>query len=88
MTAAQQVMRSLIEPNLIGQRLNLSPLTVIIALVFWGSLWGIIGAFLCVPLTSILAIVLSNFPGTRWVAIFLSKSGRLASSQTGLSSSA
>ena len=86
-TAVQQVMGSLIEPNLIGQRLNLSPLTVIIALVFWGSLWGIAGAFLCVPLTSILVIILSNFPGTRWLSIFLSKSGRLAPLQTGLSSS-
>ena len=85
MTAVQQVMGSLIEPNLIGQRLNLSPLTVIIALVFWGTLWGIVGAFLCVPLTSILVIILSNFPGTRWVSIFLSKSGRLAPLQTGLS---
>jgi hypothetical protein len=41
---------------------------VIIALVFWGSLWGIVGAFLCVPLTGILVIILSNFPGTRRVS--------------------
>ncbi len=75
--AIAQVMGSIVEPNIMGESLNLSPLAVIMALIFWGTLWGITGAFLCVPLTVILVIILSNFRSTRWVAILLSKTGSL-----------
>jgi AI-2 transport protein TqsA len=78
-TAIAQLMGNVVEPNVMGESLNLSPLTVIIALIIWGSLWGIVGAFLCVPLTVILVIVLSNFDSTRWVSILLSKTGEVRS---------
>jgi AI-2 transport protein TqsA len=78
-TAIAQLMGNIVEPNVMGETLNLSPLTVIIALIVWGSLWGIVGAFLCVPLTVILVIVLSNFRSTRWVSILLSKTGEFHS---------
>jgi AI-2 transport protein TqsA len=78
-TAIAQLMGNVVEPNVMGETLNLSPLTVIIALIIWGSLWGIVGAFLCVPLTVILVIVLSNFDSTRWVSILLSKTGEVRS---------
>lgn len=77
LTAIAQLMGNIVEPNLMGETLNLSPLAVIMALIFWGSLWGITGAFLCVPLTVILVIVMSNFESTRWVAVLLSKTGVL-----------
>jgi predicted PurR-regulated permease PerM len=76
-TAVQQLMGSILEPNIMGQSLNLSPLVVIISLILWGNLWGIVGMFLCVPITVILVIILGNFERTRWVAILLSKSGSL-----------
>jgi AI-2 transport protein TqsA len=77
LTAIAQLMGNIVEPNIVGESLNLSPLAVIMALIFWGTLWGITGAFLCVPLTVILAIVFSNFQATRWIAILLSKTGAL-----------
>jgi predicted PurR-regulated permease PerM len=40
-------------------------------------LWGIVGMFLCVPITVIIVIILANFPSTRWVSILLSKAGNL-----------
>ncbi len=73
----QQIMGSIIEPNILGQSLNLSPLVVIVSLVLWGMVWGIVGMFLCVPLTVIIMIVLSNFESTRWAAILLSKNGEV-----------
>jgi predicted PurR-regulated permease PerM len=73
-------MGNIVEPNVMGETLNLSPLTVIVSLIVWGSVWGIVGAFLCVPLTVILVIVLSNFESTRWVSILLSKTGEIRSS--------
>jgi AI-2 transport protein TqsA len=72
-----QLMGNIVEPNAMGETLNLSPLAVIISLIFWGTLWGIVGAFLCVPLTVITLMILSNFESTRWIAVLLSKTGRV-----------
>jgi AI-2 transport protein TqsA len=80
-TAIAQLMGNIVEPNVMGETLNLSPLTVIFSLIIWGSIWGIVGAFLCVPLTVILVIVLSNFRATRWVCILLSKTGEIRSAE-------
>ena len=74
-TAIQQFLGNIVEPNLMGITLNLSPLVVVISLLLWGMLWGIVGMFLCVPITVILVIILANFPSTNWVAVLLSKDG-------------
>jgi len=76
-TVIQQFMGSFVDPSMMGESLNVSPLVVIVSLVFWGTMWGIPGMFLCVPLTVIMMIILSNFRQTRWVAILLSKNGRV-----------
>ena len=47
------------------------------SLTFWGTIWGIVGMFLSVPITVIAMIVCSNVPSWRWVAILLSKDGRI-----------
>jgi len=64
---------NLIEPNLLGRRLGLSTLVVILSLIFWGWMWGPIGALLAVPLTMIVKIMLENTSDLRWVAILLDK---------------
>ena len=33
-----------------GRSLNLSPLVVIASLMVWGTIWGVVGMFLCVPI--------------------------------------
>ena len=76
-TIIQQFLGNIIEPNLMGITLNLSPLVVVMSLIVWGMLWGVVGMFLCVPITVILVIILANFPATNWVAILLSKDGTL-----------
>ena len=45
-----------------GRSLNLSPFVVIASLAFWGMIWGVIGAFLSVPMTTAFAIVCSHVP--------------------------
>jgi AI-2 transport protein TqsA len=62
---------NLIEPQLLGKRLGLSPLVVFLSLVFWGFVWGPVGMFLSVPLTMTLKILLENTPRLGWVAILL-----------------
>lgn len=68
---------SFVEPKLMGNTLNISPLVAILSLAIWGSMWGIIGMFLSVPITVALIIIFSQFPETRSVAILLSEKGRV-----------
>ncbi|MFV0360256.1 AI-2E family transporter [Tropicimonas sp.] len=72
LTFAQFFMGNIIEPRVIGKQLNLSPFVVLIALSVWGALWGIPGAILAVPMTSVIVIVCEGFPETRFIAILLS----------------
>ncbi|MEQ8247945.1 MAG: AI-2E family transporter [Alphaproteobacteria bacterium] len=66
-----------LEPRIMGTTLNLSPLVVILSLVIWGSLWGIVGAILCVPITVIGMIVFAHFEKTRPIAVLLSGNGTI-----------
>ncbi|MEO9533323.1 MAG: AI-2E family transporter [Crocinitomicaceae bacterium] len=68
----QVLFGNFIEPRMVGKSLNLSPLVVVLALAFWGALWGVVGMFLCVPITVTLMIIMSQFPRTRAAAIMLS----------------
>lgn len=73
----QIVIGNLVEPRLMGTSLNISPLVVLISLAVWGSLWGLAGMFLSVPLTMIAMIIFSYFGPTRPIAILLSADGRI-----------
>jgi len=81
LTTIQFCIGSLIEPKLMGNRLNLSPIIILLSLGLWGSIWGIPGMFLCVPITVIMMIICSYFPGTRFVAVLLSGDGRVGRSR-------
>ena len=63
---------SYIEPKILGRELNLSPLVVVVSVVVWAGIWGVVGAFLAVPLTSAIQIMLLSSDRTRPVAILLS----------------
>ncbi|HEX3485168.1 MAG TPA: AI-2E family transporter [Micropepsaceae bacterium] len=56
---------------ILGQSLNLSPFVIILALTFWGLVWGLAGLFLAVPITAALAIVCAHIDGLRWVAVLV-----------------
>jgi len=77
LTAAQVYVGNWMEPRLMSRTMNLSPLAVLLALVLWSSLWGVPGAIIAVPMTSILMIVLAAFGSTRPVAILASRDGGL-----------
>jgi AI-2 transport protein TqsA len=66
-----------LDPYLMGNNLNLSPIFIISSLAMWGMVWGIPGMFLAVPILSIVTIILSQFPNTRPLAILFSKTGVL-----------
>jgi predicted PurR-regulated permease PerM len=52
-------------PMVLGKRLQLNPLAVTIALLFWGWLWGAMGLLLAVPLTGALKIICDNIDRLR-----------------------
>ena len=69
----QQIMGTFLEPRLMGEGLDLSPLVILFFLFFWGWLWGIPGMILAVPIAAIVKIVTSNIPGLEFIAVFMSK---------------
>ena len=52
-------------PMVLGKRLQLNPLAVTLALLFWGWLWGAMGLLLAVPLTGALKIICDNIARLR-----------------------
>lgn len=60
----------LIEPLVVGKRLDLNPIVILLAIFIWGYIWGIVGMFLAVPLTAIIKIIISNFdsPNLKFIA--------------------
>ena len=73
----QFVIGNVLEPRLMGNSLNLSPLVMILSLSLWGQIWGIVGMFLCVPIMVMLMIVFAHLPYTRPVAIAMSSNGKI-----------
>lgn len=63
MAVLQTAFFNVLEPMILGKRLNLNPLIILISVLIWGYIWGIVGMFLAIPLTAILRIILSNLEG-------------------------
>jgi AI-2 transport protein TqsA len=77
LSAAQFVIGFFLDPYLMGSSLNLSPFAILVSLAVWSALWGIPGAFLAVPMTACLVLILAEFKGTRPIAILLSRNGQV-----------
>ena len=75
--AIQILVGNYVEPRVMGKSLNLSPLVVIIALSFWGTIWGVLGMILSVPIVSVIVIICAQFPSTSSIAIMLSENGNI-----------
>ncbi len=71
----QLLLGNFVDPTLQGGALELSPVVVLLAVVFWGWLWGIGGAIIGVPLTVALVLLMQEFEATRPIALFLSEPG-------------
>jgi AI-2 transport protein TqsA len=65
-----------IEPRYLGNGLGLSPLVVILSVLFWGWVLGAWGMLLAVPLTMTVKIALESSEDTRWIAVLMSERPR------------
>lgn len=70
--ATQMLIGNIIEPKLQGVQLNLTPIMVLVSLIFWGWLWGIVGMLICVPLTSAINIILKQVAPNNFISTLIS----------------
>ncbi len=68
----------LLTPLLLGRSLRLNPLAVLMAVVFWGWMWGVMGALMAVPLLSVVKVILDHIDATRPIANLMVSEGREA----------
>jgi predicted PurR-regulated permease PerM len=66
------VVDSGIKPKIMGDGVNLSPLTVLLFLVLGAWLLGPLGTLLAVPLAIVVKLALAAGPETRWLAVLMS----------------
>ncbi len=67
----QFVFGNFIETKVMGDSLDLHPVTVLMSLIFWGMLWGIAGMFLAVPITAVLKMIMEEIDVTKPAADLL-----------------
>jgi AI-2 transport protein TqsA len=60
LVAIQATIGTYLDPRIMGESLNLSPMIVFLSMVFWGFVWGPMGMLVGVPLTVCLKVVLQQ----------------------------
>jgi predicted PurR-regulated permease PerM len=71
----QVLLGNVIDPRLEGRLMAISPFGVLLSIVFWGWVWGAVGALLAVPLTVAVVIACRHIPGARGVAKLVAGDG-------------
>lgn len=71
MSVTQIVIGNVLDPQLLGDRLNVSPVIILLSLLLWGWIWGVMGMFLAVPLTVAIKISFENIPGMEPVGVMM-----------------
>jgi predicted PurR-regulated permease PerM len=67
---------SCLEPRIAGTALSISPFMVLLAVIFWGFMWGIAGAFVGVPILIAFTTFCEQHPPSQWMAHLLSSGDR------------
>jgi predicted PurR-regulated permease PerM len=69
--AVELLAAQVVEPLLYGHSTGLSPLSVVIATIFWSALWGPVGLLLATPLTLCLLVAGRHLPALKFLDILL-----------------
>lgn len=64
---------NVLTPYFLGRSLSLHPVIIFVAIIIWGWLWGIPGAFISIPIISIFKIICDNIPKFNYFSKFLSE---------------
>ena len=65
------ILGNIVQPRVMGRGLGLSTLVVFLSLIFWGSLLGLVGMVLSIPITMTFKIAFESNASTRWIAVLL-----------------
>ena len=68
----EQGMGNLVQPQVQSRQVSLSPVVVLLSVIFFGWLWGAAGAFLGVPIMIAVVIAAANIEAARGFALLLS----------------
>lgn len=61
----------LVTPLVVGRQLSLNPVAVFVGVLFWGWIWGIVGALLAVPILAMVKILCDRIEGLAPIGEFL-----------------
>lgn len=67
------VIGNFVEPHILGRRFGVSTLVIVLAVFFWGWMWGPLGMFLAVPLTMVVKVIFDNSNDFRWISVAMGK---------------
>jgi AI-2 transport protein TqsA len=56
------VVGNIVQPKVQGNALALHPVVILLSLMFFGTIWGITGAFLATPITGVVRIICARIP--------------------------
>src|SRR3712207_6147926 len=76
---------NVLSPMMMGRGLNISPTVVFLSFIIWAWLLGGPGAFLALPITLFVAVMLDTFPETRWLASIIGVSSPDTDAAPGIS---
>jgi AI-2 transport protein TqsA len=71
-----------VTPFVMGKSLDLNGTTVLIACLFWGFLWGLVGLILAMPITASIKLVFEEIPSLKSWADLMSNDNKLAAGST------
>ena len=81
LTVIQMVIGNIIGPKILSDSLGVSSVVILLSLLFWSMIWGIPGAFLSVPIASIIKIVCENITPLNPIAVLMSNGSSITSDE-------
>jgi predicted PurR-regulated permease PerM len=71
--ALETIQGQIVTPMVLGLRFTLNPVVIFIWLIFWGWMWGIVGAMLAFPMLTIFKILCDHIEPLSPIGEFLGR---------------
>jgi len=73
LSANEMFFGNFVEPRVMGNKMNLSPIVVLISLILWAYVWGPVGMVIAVPITSSINIILRRVDAKNLISAIISE---------------
>jgi predicted PurR-regulated permease PerM len=74
---------NVLTPKIMGDALDISPVIILVSLMFWGLIWGVTGALLSVPIAVMIKIICENIEPLNFLAVLMSSAKEKAPEEAG-----